>query len=224
MNTIDKGEDVTNLVAPKRMRVDPAHLPPAKKVSTNNNNNNKSAAAPEGQWTAGMVASEVEDMRKRCTLYRLLTDNSPEGVRELSEMVVIAKNCLTQQGILPINTSDDNDAREADQVLSNLLSDRFRAVFRRCYLLGVLTVCPIFLNMLTAKYNVSAAKLDSFVNNPESHFSIDYNNYAIGKIRDANMLVARVAKMWLQFGGASNCPSGGADPDSPEDAIELIKK
>jgi hypothetical protein len=223
-----EGEDeiVTNLVAPKRMRVDAAHLPPAKKMSIKKE---EPAAAPL------LKGGDVEEMRRRCTLYRLLTDNSVEGLRELSGMVVIAKDCLTQQEILPVNTSDDNDAREADMVMSKLRSDRYRPVFKRCYLLGVLTICPLFYNVLTTRYNVNAAKLDAFVNDPVSRFSIDYNNYTIGKIKDANMLVARAAMMWLQFGGPTPAPGapqtgapqtggGGMGREAAAEELEIVKK
>jgi hypothetical protein len=209
---MDKGENITNLVAPKRVRVDATHLPPAKKMSTQKE---EAAAAPIPQ------GGDVEEMRRRCTLYRLLTDNSVEGLRELAGMVVIAKDCLTQQEILPVNTSDDNDAREADMVMSKLRSDRYRPVFRRCYLLGVLTICPLFYNVLTTRYNVNAAKLDAFVNNPTSRFSIDYNNYTIGKIKDANMLVARAAMMWLQVGGPTGAPVG---TEAAAEEMEIVKK
>jgi len=162
-----------------------------------------------------MGSGEVEDARRRCTLYRLLTGSSAEDEKELGDMVVIAKDCLTSQGILPLKTSDENDALEADRVLSNLLSDRFRPVFRRCYLLGVLTMCPLFMNTLVTRYNVNAAKLDALVNNPESRYSIDYINYGIGKISDANMFVARMAVLWLQVDG----PARGAVDDGPEGTL-----
>ena len=219
MNTMEKPpENVTNLVAAKRVRVDPAHLPPAKRVNSNNNNNSNQSAS-----SGGPIGSDIEDARRRCTLYRLLTGTSAEDEKELGDMVIIAKDCLASQGILPITASDENDALEADRVLSNLLSDRFRPVFRRCYLLGVLTICPLFFKALVTRYNVNAAKLDALVNNPESRYSIDYTNYSIGKIADANMFVARMAVLWLQVGGPVGASSGipdGEKDDEDDDTHE----
>jgi hypothetical protein len=118
-------------------------------------------------------------------------------------MVVIAKDCLTTQGVLPVKTTDINDTIEANKVVADLLSDRFRLVFKRCYLLGVLTLCPIFYNLLISKYNVDSEKLDEFVNNPQSMFSIHFNNYITSAIKDANMLVAQAIMAWVETGGCT---------------------
>lgn len=193
MSSAKEDNSSTNFVATKRVRVESANLTPASNAS-------KQLSSPTtvDNQSTGLA---VELLRQRCTFYRLLTDNSPSGGQELTDMVAIARDCLTSQGILPVKTSDTNDAEEADKVLGNLLSSRFRLVFKRCYILGVLAICPTFFNVLTTKYNVDAEKLDAFVNNKESLFSIHYTNYCTAKIKDANLFVALIAALWLQMGG-----------------------
>ena len=193
----------TNFVAPKRVRIETANLTPASNVSS-------SKQLMVVEEATGLA---IETQRQKCTLYRLLTDNT--AGEELVDMVAIARDCLIAQGILPIKTSDINDAKEADSVLKNLLSDKFRLVFQRCYILGVLAICPMFFNVLITKYNVDPVKLDAFVNNKESLFSIHYTSYSTGNIKDANMFVALIAALWLEIGGP-DIHLGGVNKESSE--------
>jgi hypothetical protein len=177
--------------------------------SDNNNNTSEVAAKGVGVESADLskqitisqplpqkFLNPVEELRRRCKLYYLLTDDNCE--KELCDMVAVARDCLTQQGRLPINTDDENDAEEEVKLQSRLSSSRYRLVFKRAYILVVLTVCPIFYNMLVLDYAVDSAHLDKFVNDPLSDFSRDCLMYITGEIENADKLVARAVVKWTQ--------------------------
>lgn len=181
----------TDEIAAKSMRVESADLSKQTPVSHGHQLQLPAPPAPPPP-----LISPVEENRRRCKLYYLLTDNTCE--EELNDIVTVADNCLVQQGVLPINTPDDNDAAEKQTLQSRLQSSRYRLVFKRAYILFVLTVCPIFFNMLVTDYAVNSERLAKFVNDPASDFSKYCLMYVTGEVRDADMLVALALVKWTQ--------------------------
>lgn len=186
---VDDDKNSTDEIPAKRVRVESADLSNRAIVSIHANH----PPPPPPPFI-----SPVEESRRRCTLYRLLTDNT--CVEELKDMVIVAKDCLVQQGIRPINTPDENDAAEEIALHSRLQTDKYRLVFKRAYILLVLSVCPIFFNTLVNQYAVNAERLDKFAGSPTSDFSLDCQMYITGPIRNADMFVTRALVKWTQEG------------------------
>jgi len=180
----------TSEVAAKGVCIEPADL---SKQSPISHGNQLQLLPPPPPQT---FISPVEEQRRRCKLYCLLSDNASET--ELNDMVAVARNCLTQQGFLPINTPDENDAADEVTLQSRLQSNRYRLVFKRAYILIVLSVCPIFFNTLVTDYAVNPERLDRFAGDPMSDFSRDCEMYIVGKIKNADMFVARAYTKWTQ--------------------------
>ena len=112
----------------------------------------------QASQTQGMSSSsgdKAEAERRNCMIYTLLTDNSAEGYARLDHFARLAREALTQQGVLPVDPDGeyDDDQAEVDDVLALLAAPldhaaRASPTLKRAFVLIALYIFARVLRML----------------------------------------------------------------------------
>ena len=177
----------TDILASKGNRVNPANLSLLMK------NINESVIQKDNLLRPPPSALEAaEATYKSCKITRIMLYEEDE----LDLFVRSAKNCMTEQTVLPINTPDPTDAEIGTKIFDLVIAGP--SVYKRALIWHVLLLCPHFCRFMIDQ-GVDAEKIDAFVNNLSSDATLYQAQYTLNVIQTSALFVTDITKRWIEF-------------------------
>jgi len=116
--------------------------------------------------------------------------------KELDLLVRAAKNCMIEQGVLPITNRAQTDKEIGMGIFDLVLENA--AVYKRALIWHILLLCPQFCKFMIEQ-GVDPEKIDAFINNLDTDATVYQAHYPLDIISTSACFVALVTQRWLEF-------------------------